>query len=39
VADTVTDYVTEHRALKFLSNKIAHYLHDYRRHAKKPLTG
>ena len=27
-----TDYVTEHRALKYLRNKIAHYLHDYRRH-------
>jgi hypothetical protein len=26
------NYVTEHRALKYLRPKIAHYLHDYRRH-------
>jgi hypothetical protein len=30
--DTDTDYVGEHRVLKYLRNKIAHYLHDYRRH-------
>jgi hypothetical protein len=30
--ETDTDYVTEHRVLKYLRNKIAHYLHDYRRH-------
>ena len=29
---TDADYVTEHRVLKYLRNKIAHYLHDYRRH-------
>ena len=29
---TDTDYVTEHRVLKYLRIKIAHYLHDYRRH-------
>ena len=27
-----SDYVTEHQVLKYLRNKIAHYLHDYRRH-------
>ena len=27
--DTDADYVTEHRALKYLRPKIAHYLHDY----------
>ena len=27
------DYVKEHPVLKYLRNKIAHYLHDYRRHA------
>ena len=27
------DYVKEHPVLKYLQNKIAHYLHDYRRHA------
>ena len=26
------DYVKEHPVLKYLRNKIAHYLHDYRRH-------
>ena len=26
------NYVTEHRALKYLRPKIAYYLHDYRRH-------
>ena len=26
--ETDTDYVTEHRVLKYLRNKIAHYLHD-----------
>ena len=25
-------YVAEHRPLKYLRKKIAHYLHDYRRH-------
>jgi hypothetical protein len=30
--DTDADYVAEHQALKYLRNKIAHYLHDYRRH-------
>ncbi len=31
-ADAGSSYVTEHRVLKYLRNKIAHYLHDYRRH-------
>ncbi len=38
--ETDADYVAEHRALKYLRNKIAHYLHDYRasmRHRKKEL--
>ena len=30
--ETDTHYVTEHRVLKYLRIKIAHYLHDYRRH-------
>ena len=30
--ETDADYVKEHRVLKYLRNKIAHYLHDYRRH-------
>ena len=29
---TDADYVAEHKVLKYLRNKIAHYLHDYRRH-------
>jgi hypothetical protein len=30
--ETDAGYVTEHRILKYLRNKIAHYLHDYRSH-------
>jgi hypothetical protein len=30
--ETDTDYVSEHWVLKYLRNKITHYLHDYRRH-------
>jgi hypothetical protein len=30
--ETDANYVVEHRVLKYLRNKIAHYLHDYRRH-------
>jgi hypothetical protein len=30
--ETDADYVAEHRVLKYLRNKIAHYLHYYRRH-------
>ncbi len=30
--ETDAGYVTEHWVLKYLRNKIAHYLHDYRRH-------
>jgi hypothetical protein len=30
--ETDANYVTEHQALKYLRIKIAHYLHDYRRH-------
>ncbi len=26
------DYVKEHPVLKYIRNKIAHYLHDYSRH-------
>ncbi len=30
--ETDSGYVTEHRVLKYFRSKIAHYLHDYRRH-------
>ena len=30
--DQDSDYVREHSVLKYLRNKIAHYLHDYHRH-------
>jgi hypothetical protein len=30
--ETDADYVTEHQVLKYLSNKISHYLHDYHSH-------
>ena len=29
---TDAEYITEHKVLKYLRAKIAHYLHDYRRH-------